>query len=303
MRIGLVGTGPWARETHIPAMTAHPGVDLTGVWSRDPASAAGIDVPRVADFDELLAGNDAIAFAVPPSVQARLAGRAAAAGKHLILDKPIADSLTAATALVDAIEAAGVTSIVCFTRRFAPETRAFVAAADVADVRSGSGTWLSGSLLGGRYAASAWRAETGALFDVGPHVIDLLDRVLGPITGIVGARHDAESDLWTVMVDHAAGPGTARTSTMSLSLRVPVIPTVTRFEVAGPGGLVSLSERRTTSPECFSVLLDEFLAAVATGRPHELDVRRGLAVQRVIDAITRAVSHQDRSSIASCKSR
>ncbi|NED12433.1 gfo/Idh/MocA family oxidoreductase, partial [Streptomyces sp. SID9124] len=34
LRVGLAGTGPWARNTHAPALAAHPGVVLSGVWGR-----------------------------------------------------------------------------------------------------------------------------------------------------------------------------------------------------------------------------------------------------------------------------
>ncbi|RDB48107.1 Gfo/Idh/MocA family oxidoreductase, partial [Tsukamurella tyrosinosolvens] len=86
VRIGLVGAGPWARETHAPALTAHPGVDFVGGWARDPAAAAEL-FPRSFDSPaELFDAVDAVAFAVPPNVQAELAVEAARAGKHLVLD-------------------------------------------------------------------------------------------------------------------------------------------------------------------------------------------------------------------------
>ncbi|KJY26221.1 Gfo/Idh/MocA family oxidoreductase, partial [Streptomyces katrae] len=39
-RVGLLGTGPWARRTHAPALAAHAGSDFTGVWGRRPEAAA-----------------------------------------------------------------------------------------------------------------------------------------------------------------------------------------------------------------------------------------------------------------------
>ncbi len=217
MRIGLVGAGPWARETHAPALAAHPGVDFVGGWARDPAAAAEV-FPRAFDSTTaLFDAVDAVAFAVPPNVQAPLAAQAARAGKHLILDKPIALDVDGAVALTEAVEAARVRSIVAFTRRFAPETREFLARAAELGPIAAEAQWLSGAALSGKFAASTWRQEEGALFDVGPHVLDLLDAVAGPIAGVAAARYDAGSDTWTAQLAHAGGAA----STVSLSLRTP----------------------------------------------------------------------------------
>src|ERR1700761_7801701 len=111
MRFGLVGTGHWARVTHAPALAALPGAELTAVWGRDPAAAALLAAEHGAvpypDFDVFLEHVDAVAFAVPPNVQAPLAVRAAQAGKHLLLEKPAALSVTDADELAAAVAAAG----------------------------------------------------------------------------------------------------------------------------------------------------------------------------------------------------
>ncbi|WP_203653653.1 Gfo/Idh/MocA family oxidoreductase, partial [Streptomyces sp. SID339] len=74
LRFGLVGTGPWASATHAPALSRHPGVDLNGIWGRRPEPAAALAAEHgtraFADVDELFAACDAVAFAVPPDVQA-----------------------------------------------------------------------------------------------------------------------------------------------------------------------------------------------------------------------------------------
>lgn len=286
VRIGLVGAGPWARETHAPALTAHPGVDFVGGWARDPAAAAELFPRSFGSPAELFDAVDAVAFAVPPNVQAELAVEAARAGKHLVLDKPIALDVDGAVALTEAVEAAGVRSIVAFTRRFAPETREFLARAAELGPVAAEAQWLSGAALAGKFAASAWRQEQGALFDVGPHVLDLLDAVAGPLSGVDAARYDAASDTWTAQLSHDGGA----TSTLSLSLRTPVLPTVMRVSAHSAQGMAVLESRETPSTECFRVLLDEFLAVIATGADHPLDVRRGLDLQRVIAQVQAAPS-------------
>lgn len=281
VRIGLVGAGPWARETHAPSLVAHPEVDFVGGWARDPAAAAEVFPRAFESPGALFDAVDAVAFAVPPNVQAPLAAAAARAGKHLILDKPIALDLDGAAALADVVAEAGVRSILALTRRFAPETREFLARAAELQPIAAEAQWLSGAALAGKFAASAWRQEEGALYDVGPHVIDLLDAAVGTVEGVAAARYDAGSDTWTAQLTHADGAA----STLSLSLRTPVLPTVMRISAHSAAGLAVLESRETPSTECFRVLLDEFLGSIATGVDHPLGVLRGLHLQRVIAQI------------------
>src|SRR3954466_9381511 len=81
MRIGLLGTGPWARMAHAPARGAHPELDFAGVWGRRPEAAEELAAEHgtraYADVDALLADVDAVAVALPPAVQAVLGTRAA----------------------------------------------------------------------------------------------------------------------------------------------------------------------------------------------------------------------------------
>ena len=122
MRFGLFGTGPWAHQAHAPALAAHPDVELVGVWGRDPAKAATLaqehGAKPYAEIDDLIADVDAVAVALPPDVQADIALRAARAGKHLLLDKPVAFTPEAAAEIVAAAAEQKVSGVVFFTRRF-----------------------------------------------------------------------------------------------------------------------------------------------------------------------------------------
>ncbi|MBY4010836.1 Gfo/Idh/MocA family oxidoreductase [Rhodococcus fascians] len=279
MKIGLVGAGPWARKTQAPSLLAHPGVDFTGVWARRPEAAAELGAPVFESFDALLDAVDAVAFAVPPAVQAGFALRAARAGKHVLLDKPIAATVAEAEELAEAVTTAGVRSMVTLTLRFAPETRQFLASTAGRSWAAGSGTWFSGATLGGAYSESQWRHDDGAILDIGPHVFDLLDAALGTIARVAYSHRDVASDSWTVLLEHEGG---AR-STVQLSLRTPVMPSLMRIELSGPAGVDTFTDRSTSSTDCYAVLLDEFLESVESGVDHECSVHRGLHLQRVID--------------------
>jgi predicted dehydrogenase len=291
MRVGLVGGGPWARMVHAPALVAHPGTELTAVWMRRPEAAAALAAEfgtrAHADLDSLPAAVDAVAFAVPPLVQGELAVRAAAAGRHLICEKPLAASVADARAVVEAAQRTGVLSSMMLTLRHDPAVQEWLAATPAAPAGAdtvGSARWLSGALLGGPYAASPWRAEQGALLDVGPHVIDLLDAALGPVTGVGWARYD-EPDLWRFGMTHAGGA----LSTVTASLRLPVDPSEIEFTVFGGAGRHRLAGRAADAPSCYARLLDELVAAVrGTGPAPLLDVAHGLRLQEILDEVRAA---------------
>ena len=286
LRFGLVGAGPWARRVHAPGLLAHPRVEFAGVWARRPEAAAGLGAPFVADLDALLSEVDAVAFAVPPAVQGDLALAAVRRGKHVLLEKPVAADPGEAERLAAAVGEAGVVSLVNLVRRFAKETVDWLADVHGHDGwAGGSARWLSGALLGGDYSTSRWRVDGGALADIGPHVFDLLDAALGPVESVLSA-HRREPDLWHVVLGHASGAS----STASLSMRLPMRPTVTEVSVYGDAGYREVVGRATEPGEAFAAALDLFAGLVNACLPeHDLDVRRGLHLSRLVAAVLAAV--------------
>jgi len=133
----------------------------------------------------MLAAVDGVAFAVPPDVQAPIAAAAARAGKHLMLEKPIATAEAEADELVAAVDEGQVASVVFFTLRFRDEMRAWLA-----DVTARGGwagglaSWFGSSMLETSPFNTPWRRDKGALWDLAPHVISLLWVALGPVTSV-----------------------------------------------------------------------------------------------------------------------
>ncbi|KEI43680.1 Gfo/Idh/MocA family protein [Saccharopolyspora rectivirgula] len=283
LRVGVVGAGSWAQRIHVPGLHAHGRIQLTAVWSRRPAAARALAEPYGAqvatDFDELLDSSDAVVFAVPPAVQAELAPQAAFAGKHLILEKPLASDVTGARRIVKAAEAANTAALMMLTRRYAPEVREWLAKLHSSTGwQGGSGRWLASGLLPGEHPGSQWRHEEGAMLDAGPHAIDLLDAALGEIVNVRYAHRNSH-DLWQVVFDHISGAS----SMLTLSLRMPIQPAVVDFAVYGENGYVQLPNGRTFAHHCYARMLDEFLFMIRTGRHwHPCDVRRGLHLQEVL---------------------
>ncbi|GAB3281832.1 Gfo/Idh/MocA family protein [Parasphingorhabdus pacifica] len=292
LRVGIVGAGPWANRIHGPGLHAHSGTRVSSVWARRTEAARALAEPHGAQvatsFDELLDSVDAVAFAVPPSVQGELAPVAARAGKHLILEKPLAGDVSAAREVAQAVRESGVAGLLMLTRRFSPELRDWLGkCAESDDWNGGAVRWLGAGLLDGDYATSPWRKEPdGALIDAGPHAIDLLDASLGRINQVQFARQNPDG-LWNVIFDHEPGS----TSVLTLSLHVPVRPAHVDLFLYGASGYAQLPHKRTPAHECYGRMLDELLSMIRRRRTeHPCDVRRGLHLQKVIDAVRQAAA-------------
>jgi len=269
LRFGLVGTGYWAREVHAAGLAAHPDVEFVGMWGRDT------------DYEARFAEVDAVAFAVPPAVQAELALRAARAGKHLLLEKPIALDLAAADRLVEAVEEAGVASLVFFTQRFVPVWEEWLTTVIASRPSGGRADWLSAQAgSDSPYAGSVWRRENGALWDVGPHQLAQLVPALGPVADVTGVR--GTGDLVHLVLTHEGGA----TSRMSLSLTMPPGSTRIQVEFYGEGGWSEQPEHVRDVHDAYSNAVSELVANIRTGETsHRVDVRFG---REVVDVLTRA---------------
>ncbi|MFI6405920.1 Gfo/Idh/MocA family protein [Streptomyces sp. NPDC050548] len=286
MRIGLLGTGPWAQMAHAPALAGHAEWDFAGVWGRRPDAAKELadeyGVPAYDDVDALLADVDAVAVALPPSVQAELAVRAARAGRHLLLDKPLAPTVEQGQAVVDAVREAGVASVVFFTTRFLPETEAWIAEQAAAEGWfTARAEWLGSVFTSDSpFAASPWRQEKGALWDVGPHALSVLLPVLGDVRRVAAAVR-GPGDTAVLVLDHVGGAS----STLTLSLTAPPAAAGVAVELRGTAGVTSLPDRAGNAVSALSRAADALGEAVRTGRPHPCDAAFG---QRVTEILARA---------------
>ena len=284
VRFGLVGTGYWARELHAAGLQGHRDAVLTAVWGRDPDKARALASDHGAraheDLDELIDAVDAVVFAVPPDVQAPVARRAAQAGRHLLLEKPVALTVQAAEELEQAVQSAGVSSVVFFTERFDPGREAWLQERATSGCLGGSAAWMASLRSPGNpFAHSPWRQQEGALWDVGPHALSVLLPVLGPVVDVAGAR--GTDDLVHLVLRHQAG----RTSTLSLSLTMP--PAATRFAL-GFYDNEGWYERPQPSPGDALArqrqAVSELVADIRAGRTeHRVDVCFGTEVVRILE--------------------
>ncbi|MDO0909475.1 Gfo/Idh/MocA family oxidoreductase [Streptomyces sp. DT2A-34] len=286
MRIGLLGTGPWAQMAYAPALGRHRELDFAGVWGRRTAAAKELadtyGVRAYNDVDALFADVDAVAVALPPAVQADLAVRAARAGCHLLLDKPLALTVREGRAVVEAVEEAGVASVVFFTVRFQSETEAWITEQAAVDGWfTGRAQWLGAVFSGdgNPFAASPWRREKGALWDVGPHALSVLLPILGDARRVTAAAH-GPGDTVHLVLDHVSGAS----STLALSLTAPPAAAGAAVELRGAAGVTLLPESADSAVSALIRAGDALLAASRTGRAHACDAAFGLRVTEILAA-------------------
>jgi len=289
MKFGLVGTGYWARVTHAPALARTEGIELTAVWGRDRQAAAGLAAEYQAtpyhDVAAFLAGVDAVSFAVPPDVQAPIATQAAREGKHLLLEKPVALTGAAADNLVEAVEQAGVASVVFFTQRFQPDVRAWLAEVQArGGWIGGVSAWLGSALRDSSPFNTPWRRDKGGLWDIGPHVISLLWASLGPVTSVT-ADH-GPLDVTHLILHHQGGA----TSTTTVTLSAPEAAQGAETYVWGESGRLAAPHGSLDQVTALGVALGELTANARTGQTrHPCDVWFGRDVGRVLAEAQRQI--------------
>jgi predicted dehydrogenase len=284
MRFGLAGTGYWARIAHAAALASTPGVSLAAVWGRNLDAAGTLAAEHGAaafsDVGAFLDAVDAVAFAVPPDVQAPLAVRAAEAGKHLLLEKPVALSVSDADKLVGAVDAAGVASVVFFTHQFNTEIRAWLAdeRARGADGgwSGGVAVWLGAALQPDSPFNTPWRRDKGGLWDLGPHVVAMLWACLGPVTSVTAVA--GGTDVTHLVLRHSGGASSAATVTLS----APPVAAGNNLFVWGEAGRSVMPAMPDDPVDALRVAALELVASAESGRPHPLDVRFGRDVVRVL---------------------
>ena len=288
MRFGLLGTGHWAAKTQAVALAAHPDATLAGVWGRSPAKAAELassfGAKAYDDVDALLNDVDAVAIALPPEIQASLAARAARAGKHLLLDKPLALTVESAAAVVEATAATGVASVVFFTNRFIPAVDTFLRD------NAALGGWYAAHATmyasifqpGNPYAGSTWRKEHGGLWDLGPHALSVILPLLGPVVDLSAA--DGPHDTVHLLLRHDSGAA----STLSLTLDAAPDATSFGFSYFGEHGALTLPAWGDDTPvDAFGHAVTALIAA-AGGTPHPCDVRYAALITGILGAADQA---------------
>ncbi len=199
VKIAVAGGG-YGSKVALPVYRELEEFEPVAVWSRRPerarelAEQAGLELGTT-DLDELLRfpGLEAVHVATPVVTHADFAAAVAERGLHLLCEKPLAHSLPAARAIVQAVRRAGVVGAVNYGRRFEETRRRLLQRArevvgtprmasvslvftDHADPQSRPFTWVHDARLGG-----------GRLQGYGVHDLDLLLELFPDVESVAAA--------------------------------------------------------------------------------------------------------------------
>jgi UDP-N-acetyl-2-amino-2-deoxyglucuronate dehydrogenase len=210
LRIGLLGCGDIGFQ-NAGAIQVAPNVELVACYdpiealADDVAQAHGAEVAPTTDTLLDHKGVDAVLLSLPHDLHGPLGVEAAAAGKHVVVEKPLANNLDAASELVDAASHAGVVLSICFPQRYQPEVvvaRWLIDAGALGEFEGmllnffmdkPSSYWVGG--FSGR-AQSSWRGSRersggGVLIMNLSHHVDIVRYLTGVEADIVAARTQA----------------------------------------------------------------------------------------------------------------
>jgi UDP-N-acetyl-2-amino-2-deoxyglucuronate dehydrogenase len=211
-------------KTHNVRLTAVCDI----IESRAQHAAAEYGATAYTDYAQMLTDPniDVVSVCVPSGLHAQMGQQAARAGKHVLMEKPIALTLADADALIETCEREGVTLAVVLQNRFNPpmrDLRALVDSGQLGDLYLGSATvrWYRPQEYYEDGWHGTWSMDGGALMNQSIHHIDALIWLMGDArkvnayTATLAHRMEAE-DVGVAIVQFVSGAvGTIEGSTIT----------------------------------------------------------------------------------------
>jgi predicted dehydrogenase len=208
-KVGMIGYG-WAAGAHIDAINATTNAEVTAVFSSRPLDDAdlsakhGRPMKSFTSLEAMLADPSihVVDISSYPSAHKDQALAVAKAGKHLIIEKPMAMTLEDCRSIVDAAAAAGVKGCVCFECRFSGQFQATKAIVDEGllgsihygevDYYHGIGPWY------GQYRWNIFKKDGGsALLTAGCHALDALLMIMnGQVESVTSFSTKSKSAIF-----------------------------------------------------------------------------------------------------------
>jgi len=208
--VGIIGYG-WAATAHIDAINATSQAQVTAIYSSRPLDSAALSakhggkIKAYQSVEALLADPDihVVDITSYPSQHCAQAVAAAQAKKHVILEKPMANSMAEVLRIFEAAEQNGVKGCVCFECRFSSQMEATKAVIDQGllgelhygevDYYHGIGPWY------GQYRWNIGKKDGGsALLTAGCHALDaLLMCMPGEVDTVTSFSTKSKSEYFT----------------------------------------------------------------------------------------------------------
>jgi predicted dehydrogenase len=250
IRAAIVGIGHWGRTLVNGVQGNGDKIRFTAGHTRTPARAEAFCAEKGItlhdSLDAILADPeiDAVYFATPHSEHGGQVERAAAAGKHIFMEKPFTLDRRSAAAALDAVARAGVTLGVAYPRRFHPGMRELKSRVESGSLGTIAHCYGEQNTPAGLFMApQSWRATAqeapgGAMTALGVHNVDAMIHLFGEIDEVYASSlrravaYNAE-DTTSVMFSMRSG--------MSASMVCSLVTTVSyRLAVFGTKGCAEL---------------------------------------------------------------
>ncbi len=320
LRVGLVGLGGHGRA-HQRAAEALPDlVTVAAVYDPNEAEAqAAADwfgCTAASSYGDLLASDlEAVGLVTPNAVHRAQAEAAFEAGLHVLVEKPIANTVADGRAMIDAARRADRTLMVGHNIRLgraAREAEARITRGDIGEVVSVEIHYSADNVQKGTHGG--WRFEPGAfpllpMMQLGIHAVDLAHYLVGRVEGVTA--HSRSVLTGPGVVDTVAGLLDFEGGVVGTVISTYCTPDLFQVRVSGTAGLLVLDwiphqltvlkrGNRTEVPEVldFSTHDNEdierewraFARAVRSGEPPEVDGPAGLAALAVVEAMAESAA-------------
>jgi len=315
MKVGIVGVG-FMGTTHAAGWAETPAeiVGFTAETKKEASSLAEqYDVKAVSSLDEMLPKVDVVDICSPTHLHYEMALKAAAAGKHIVCEKPLARTTRQAREIVSACRKAGVQLLVAHVVRFFPEyALAHAAVAEGQIGKPGVIRLHRGSYRPKKPAGNWFLDEVksgGILMDLMIHDYDYARWVAGDVETVsarrVTERHiEATVDYGLVILGHRSGA----LSHIAGAWAYPPPTFRTHLEIAGDRGLIAFDSDGTApiqnfilktggadapdvalpsspvSESPYTTQIKEFYSALADGAAARVSATDGLAAVQIAEA-------------------
>jgi predicted dehydrogenase len=315
--IAIVGLGRWGRtlvqsvQGRSERLRFRLAVVRDAASHRDFAQAHGLDL--VPDLAEALAdpGIGAVALATPHSLHCRQILAAAAAGKHVFCEKPLALTKADAAQAIEACRRAGIVLGVGHDKRFFPALRElsrFARTGSLGRILHLEGHFsneIAGSFSGWRFSPA--ESPAGGMTGTGIHILDMLVGLVGPVRRVQALllAHKPPPDpldSLSVLLEFQSGASgmLAAVRSSPTFMRVHAFGRNISAEALGPTHLVL--RRSGAAPEYLDFVptdsvaanLDAFAEAAAGGTTYPIAPGEMLDTVAAFEAISRAVNADGR---------
>jgi predicted dehydrogenase len=327
-RIAIIGLGMAVTPHAKSLIDLKDRVDVVAAFSpsaaRRNAFAAKFSFPLADSLDTILGDKsvDCVEILTPPNTHLDLVRKCAAAGKHILLEKPLEVSTERAIALVEAARNAGVTLGVMLQHRFRPaalklrEMMREGALGKIVNCSTVVRLWRPQSYYDAEGRGTRARDGGGVLITQGIHTLDLMLSLAGPIAEVRGyaltsSVHRMETeDLVAAAVKYENGAiGTIDATTAAypgFAERIEIIGERATASLAGSDLIVAHHDGRVTEmkteyggggtgadPMAFPndwhrAAIADFLDALDQKREPMISGAEALKVHRLIDALLEA---------------